>query len=105
MKVIRVSKASDSLYGLRELVEAITTTALIRKRGHHFFAYRTLDPLYDIVQKNYACGEPDDLASEGIPTNAFGVAGLVSDLDPALFYVVDYSGAKPKLVQYVSSLS
>jgi len=105
MKVMRVSKAQPSLSALKKWVEhlensGLDTIPLIRKRSNHYFLYRTLDPMYDVIQKNYAKGSDSDLASKSIPCNAIGVSGLVSEVDASLLFRVDYSGGKPRLTAY-----
>ena len=100
MKLIAVTKR----FPLREIIGEYT---LLKQQGFelyftkdsasHVYMYRSIDPTRDVIEKNYYLGDPDDLAKQSIPTNCYGVDGIVADLLPEDLWVM---GKGRRLVKY-----
>jgi len=48
-------------------------------RSARYSLWREVDVDKDVIQKNYCIGNPDDLAKQSIPTNAYAL-GIVQDV-------------------------
>ena len=101
MKLIAVTKR----FPLREIIGEYT---LLKSQGfdlyftkddnnHGVVMYRSIDTTRDVIEKNYYLGDPDDLAKQSIPTNCYGVNGIVADLLPEDLWVI---GKGRRLVKY-----